>query len=1078
MSDPPIQPSVSPCGSHTGNLSSDSPAPAMADQPNAPKDAPKDVNNTLPLDVKTLTDRALKFLATASNEALGACLVGLGAATYLVLGRVGLLLIGVAGGVVLHATWEGHTGGDASTAPTQESRKRELGVEIVHRVLDWRNETVKGQENGQENESNTDVMLYSGKELNFSDFRPDTAAALTELTDAVIRDYVKWWYSPILPTEDSFPDSCRQTLIAFLLSVSGHLSRKRPADNFLDFVTRSSSMMIVFLQELTAATSASPNASAVDAVTAYLSLKPESKFADILDTKYQAKQLNIASEDILQNYLEPKTYNCKPAQAFLKQILSKVVLEMIIVSCSKPEWINGWIVYLLEEGEPELMNAIDAGVEGSSDQVQNVKGSVEKRQKASETNESPDVIKHKRVVSKAQEAMDEAMREAQRLSQMIAEEDARKLRESQNASSSTLNDDHSESATQGIATPTSSQSDTLHDNDVTDLGISNVPPQSSSQVGPPSPTKAPEEPPKQEIRHAFTSFDQLVPNQPPTALMANPPPAEKPPPLTLHNSKISIFDDSVPGEKATIKSKPNIDYLIQIEPSSHHHSGWMTARKFIDFETLHEVLRRIAAITGTTGFTEAHSTLPAWKGHTKPSLVGELQRYLNDAVQYQPLAESEGMKRFLEKDAGLNKLPAGKGFPGIGWPSQTFENMGKGMIDVLTKAPKEVAGGGKALFGGVTGVLGNVASPLGGGKKRGESMSSSPGNLSRSNTTSTPPIQNRHGRAESTVSELPTHIRTESTMSSLRRTSTDSLRNPNSPIIDQQPGREAPMERRPSYNPDGDGKRSKPSSIYGTSRSNSRAPSTRESIDLSPVMGGDQILNLPPMPSDIPDDYTNSPPNRSSLDPTHTRHHSRASTTSPPLPADATPPLPRAPSTASLTTKQKETEKEPRTYAPLSEQETTVLIELFFAVINELYTLSSFWSIRLTLLNAAKTFLLRPGNPQLESIRQLLQSMLDDNTSDQGIAYHIRKIRENGLPTEDELRTWPKEMSREEKERLRTRARRLLIERGMPQALTSVMGSAASGEALGRLFDALQVERVARGMIFGLLIQGLRAVTQ
>ena len=65
-----------------------------------------------------------------------------------------------------------------------------------------------------------------------------------------------------------------------------------------------------------------------------------------------------------------------------------------------------------------------------------------------------------------------------------------------------------------------------------------------------------------------------------------------------------------------------------------------------------------------------------------------------------------------------------------------------------------------------------------------------------------------------------------------------------------------------------------------------------------------------------------------------------------------------------------------------------------------------------------------------------------------------------------------------DKENLRKKARKLLVERGMPQALTSVMGQAASGEALGRVFDCLQVEEVARGLIFALLLQGIRAVTQ
>jgi hypothetical protein len=891
-----------------------------------------------------------------------------------------------------------------------------------------------------------------------------------------------------------FPAASRQTLTAFLLAVSNHLSRKRPADNFLDFVTRSSSFVIIYFQELSAALSAAPGATAPEAVETYLQLRPDSTLGNILDTKYQGKQFDNAADDILQSYLESKTYNCKPAQVFLRQILSQVVLEKIVNTCSKPEWINGWIVYLFEDGEPELMNAIDAGVEDSSGQLNNIKKTVEKEVSREDTSPS-EVRAHKRVVSRAQDAMDEAMREAQRLSQLIAEEDAKKLQEQLKeqqeqqiaTSTSSLTDDQSESTTQGIVTPTSSQSETLVENDPTDLGISHLPAHTSSQVGPPSPTKVPEEPPVQEVKRSFTSFDQLVPSQPPTALMANPPPA--PPPLTLHNCKVAIFDDSMPGEKGTIKNKPTAEYLIQIEPASQHHSGWMTARKFSDLETLHEVLRRIAAITGTTGFTEAHSTLPQWKGHTKASLRGELERYLNDAVQYKPLAESEGMKRFLEKESQMGKSP-GAGFSGIGWPGQAFETMGKGMIDVLTKAPKEVAGGGKALFGGVTGVLGSVATPLGGAKKNRESVTpQSRGSISRSVTTPTPapPIQTRHGRAESTVSELPTHIRTESTaVNSLRRTSTDSLRNPNSPIIDQQPQREAPMERRPSLNPDGDGKRSGRSSVYGTSRSNSRAPSVRESVDLSPVMGGDQILNLPPMPSDIPDDYATGSPNQASLDPYHARSQSRASTTSLSLPNEPVPPLPRRPSATSLASQSpaklppsQAKSSSPKAYPPLSEQETTVLVELFFAVINELYTLSSAWTLRRTLLNAAKTFLLRPGNPQLESIRQLMQtSVLDDNTSDKGIAYHLRKVRENTLPTEEELKTWPPEMKEEEKEKLRVKARKLLVERGMPQALTSVMGQAASGEALGKVFDALQEPRLARGVIFGLTIQGLRAITQ
>ena len=106
----------------------------------------------------------------------------------------------------------------------------------------------------------------------------------------------RWWYSPVLPTENSFPASCRQTLIAFLISVSSHLSRKRPADNFVDFVTRSSSFMIIFFQELSAALAVAPGDSVGEAVDTYLRMNRESTLANILDTSYQMKQFDIAAE--------------------------------------------------------------------------------------------------------------------------------------------------------------------------------------------------------------------------------------------------------------------------------------------------------------------------------------------------------------------------------------------------------------------------------------------------------------------------------------------------------------------------------------------------------------------------------------------------------------------------------------------------------------------------------------------------------------------------------------------------------------------------------------------------------------
>jgi hypothetical protein len=264
------------------------------------------------------------------------------------------------------------------------------------------------------------------------------------------------------------------------------------------------------------------------------------------------------------------------------------------------------------------------------------------------------------------------------------------------------------------------------------------------------------------------------------------------------------------------------------------------------------------------------------------------------------------------------------------------------------------------------------------------------------------------------------------------------------------------MEQKPIVGPEVDEKPRPP-------------PKPSDKSSSAPVLGGDQIIQLPRPPSDITDNY----------DPTSSVGH-KSETIDPVLP------LPHASTSAFASSSESIRDtpsdpprSQPKPKASLTEQETQVAVELFFATIQELYNLSSAWALRRTLLTAAKSFLLRPGNPQLLSIRELLQAtVLDANTSDTSIATQIRKLRLNALPTEEELKLWPAEMSLSEKDELKAKARKMLVERGMPAALTSVMGKAATGDALERVFDALQEEKVARGLIFGIMLQALRTITQ
>ncbi|WAO89613.1 PXA domain-containing protein [Fusarium falciforme] len=1007
---------------------------------------------TCPSDEETPVAKVLHFLATATPGSLAGVAVGFAAFTYLTMGRLGLVLIGAFGGVVGFISWE------ARNPEVSRAVRGERGIDVIERLLESRNN--KTEEKAEDSSDDEETAIK-----NFDEFRPETREALGGLVDAVIRDYVKWWYSPIIPADHSFPLACRKTLTSYLLAVSNHLSRKRPADAFLDLLTNSSSIIIVFMSELASAFAELPpdsSMTAADAVYNYLAANPDCHLANLLNQRQQAAKFKMVAEDLL-GFLDRNAYNCDPARVFLREILANSVLEKTLQTCSQADWINGWIVYLLEAGEPDLNQAIDVGMQrgpeatAATNVFADLDGNVgnvgiAKPGRSSLENERArrkEPLGHKKKLSKAEEEMDDAMEEMKRMNQMIAEEDARRKRESVNSvkGSSTTSNANKRLSTTGEQSPRStaygerslpSATSTEGFSTKSDIAPTPITPRS------PMDSSSPESSPKGSEGTRFTSFDQIVP--PGQDNEEDEPPKKAP--LTLHNASITLHDDAT-GDKSRIRTKPTWDYWVQVEPSVAGYAGWMIVRRYNDFETLHEILRRIANISGATAFTELHKDLPDWKVHTRESLRGELERYLRDACWYQSLAESEGMKRFLEKSKGHTHSESKSGF---GW-----ESMGKGMLDVLTTAPKGAMEGGKTLVGGVTGVFGNF-----------------PG-LSRKTTSQSVDLTSHSSRLS--ISTPPTRI---DGMRSPARSARDSMDSQRSSVVSTQPGKMPPMERRPSYQSQSESdpelrmsradrkETGSASASARPSREHSRAPSLAQLR--SPSSASLDFTKLPPPPDQIADDY-GSPEgngdmqdkmNDSILNQQHGRKGSQQIPTPPP----------------SVSGGKRLSLKPARQYAQLSEPETRVAVELLFAVINEMYTLSSAWNIRRTLLTAAKSFLLRPGNPSLLTVQSLIQkSVIDANTSDAGLAHQLRKIRENMMPTEQELAAWPAELTADEKEKLRVKARRLLIQSGLPAALMGVMGQAATGEALGRVFDCLQIEEVARGLLFGLILQVVRIVT-
>ncbi|KAI1418882.1 PXA domain-containing protein [Xylaria sp. FL1777] len=1020
-----------------------------------------------------IATKIFQFLSTATPASFGAIAAALAAVTYFILGRVGLLLIGAFAGVSLFVIWE------SQHPEVARAVRGEKGHAFLDRLL---NNTYGdlGLQRQQDEEKDSMAIAQS-----FDDFQPETRDALYELVDAVIRDYVDWWYGPIIPSDKSFPLACRRVFTQFVISFSNRLRRKRPADAFVDFVTHSCSIVIVFFSEMAAAYAELPTDShmtAADAIYNYLATHTEAPLSNLLNQRQQGAKFKMVAEDLL-DFLEKSTYDCDPARVFLREVLSTVILEGTLQTCSKAEWINGWIVYLLESGETDLSQAIDEAIQdqkafGDVDgNVGNIGLSKGNRNSYELDRQRRKDMVHKKKLSKADEEMEKATEEMKRLNEMIAEAGSTKpalqLTTSETSNVQNIHKGTNErelnintsskdipvktlgpSTTGSELAPDSLQIDKTNTSQYTSTSpISpKSPTDSSNQIAPPVYNQEP------SSAQGFTSFDQLVP--PAKEEEDDDGKASGPPPLTIYNASITIHDDAT-ADNSRLRNKPTWEYLLQIEPSSSHYSGWMIMKTYTQFEGLHESLRRLANISGATAFLEAHSVFPSWRLHTRSSLRGELERYMRNACGEKSLAESEAMKRFLDKGQDP-KMGINRGF--------SFESVGKGMLDVIQNAPKGALDGGKVVMGGVTGVFGNIG--LGPKKSTNASVQqiqTMQGSGSRS-PSSTRPVS------------LPVLPRMDTAPAiNGSKMSRDSLDSQRSSIVSVQPSKIPPMDRRPSSQADldldstlhptrADRWEQKSSVSAASSRGHSRASSAAAAAR-SPLRSPSEIslsnLKLPPPPNEITDDYGSPTSTRLSMDGNSRFSNSFASPIRTSLEQQG----------RSLQTNGA-LRRPVKHFPPLSEQETRVAIELLFAVITELYTLSSAWNIRRTLLTAAKSFLLRPGNPSLVSIQSLIQSsLLDANTSDDGLAIHIRKLRENSLPTEEERKAWPADLTATEKEELREKARKLFIQSSVPAALMGIMGQSATNEALGRVFDCLQIEEVARGLFFGLILQAVRVVT-
>ncbi|KAL6239169.1 hypothetical protein BDW75DRAFT_251212 [Aspergillus navahoensis] len=966
--------------------------------------------NTDGTQLKQSLDSALHFLSTCSNEKLLFVLVCLMGATYMLLGRLGLLLIGTTLGVALHASWEGLGHNDSSEY--RNISRKQLSLSIVHKLLDWEGIYPAKADLNTRDAGVAHHRAASGVDVDISSLGPNTAGALHSLIDAAMRDYVNSWYERILPSESTFPSACRAVLTSFIASIASHLYRKRAADTVLEFLINASSIVIVFLNELSAAfQAAGPNVTAEDAVLQYMKSNPESSLSSLLAHQQQRQKLQTISDDLLSRYLDSNAYTCIPVRNFLREVLTGVAFESAVTSMSRPEFINGWITYLFSEGESEIMSAIDAGVEGARNQgVAATKGSGEMSRPASisgngsvaegsiSTNYSPGVPGQ--MLYNVDQATGEAMLEAKRLSDMIAAQkipkDTEQTTESEiRAKYDTQNDDIV-IAHAGVESPADKQQCIAAIEAYTSKSAQDAQQVRSSKLG-----DSLTLPSLQSMETTPSSSLGVIDTSPAS---------------TLFRASVTVDDGCDSRDKAVLRSKPTSNYLIQVEPHSGRSSGWMVFKRYADFESIHETLVTIARLNQLR-FGESHPLVPPWKGRTNQALALDLERYLQEALQLEPLAESVTMRRFLEKDGGLGPEAADwSGKPSFVFPGQaTFENVGKGVLGVLTNAPKGVSGGSKAVLDSVSGVFGGGLS-----KKSPAALDADSDDINAHGSTQKHGLAPNKGNPKEEGGLILSSDMTDGELSS------KSLK-----ICDTN------------------GLASSSESAFLTESSNTPVP-TPES-EGNAVNGADNHL------WSVPASVNQDNPKVDSVSLSEEKNTNGIAPAANRNSTDSAPGGSRS--------------------SPITRDETRVAVELIFAVINELYSLSSAWNIRRTLLSAAKSYILRPANPSLETIRHLLQdSMIDRHTTDEAIGMYLTKLRENALPTAEELNSWSTLMSDAEMERQRQAARRILVQKGLPKAITGVMGAVASGEALGKVFDSLQIDIVARGFVFSILLQALRAI--
>ncbi|KAG4304778.1 hypothetical protein PORY_001831 [Pneumocystis oryctolagi] len=500
---------------------------------------------------------------------------------------------------------------------------------------------------------------------------PMIASSLSLLFDNLIKSCVLDWYFP-LSKDIAFPRACRILFDHFFLSLYQHLTSKSPYDIMMLVFIQCSNTIIVALRELRSALAFSgDDHSIISVVTAYIAQNPGSALSRLLDQTFQRERLRFESENMIRflckkEDLDYQTFqrerlrfesenmirflckkedlDCSVLKTLMREMLTVQVFENIVDICSSSKFINEWIIYLYSA---EKMREMDE----------------EQSQEKSET----------------QIAIEKAMEDAAEMTRLLQDKT-----ENQD---SPLSEKSSPIMFNGILTPEKKEYfrrssitcfvSPMRSRTSSPDGRHHFKPFGHSKSGSPDRSRLNVYDLKEVKSSTNTSQDVFSEKDISNVSKDN-----------LFQAGISLsYVNSELSPKKIIKSKWSISFLIIVEPYGGQMPGWVIIKKYSEFETLHEVLRRLAAVSGLHSFTKE---LPHWKNTSYEDLRISLENYLRKALKSRDLSDCHAMKSFFDKQSKSDLFS----FSGKRKSWQQLRTVSDGVRDVI-KAP---ATGGRAII--------------------------------------------------------------------------------------------------------------------------------------------------------------------------------------------------------------------------------------------------------------------------------------------------------------------------------------------------------------------------------------------